>query len=64
MWWRSHAADRASVLRGLARLALAGCGFQPLYGGTTAGGGKLAEVMAAVEVDPIPGRVGQRSGTS
>jgi LPS-assembly lipoprotein len=41
-------------------LALAGCGFQPLYGGTTAGGAKLAEVMAAVEVTPIPGRVGQK----
>ena len=57
MWWRSTAIALALCALGA---ALAGCGFQPLYGGTTAGGGKLAEVMAAVEVDPIPGRVGQR----
>ena len=57
MWWRSSAIALA-LCAGAA--ALAGCGFQPLYGGTTAGGAKLAEVMAAVEIDPIPGRVGQR----
>ena len=57
MWWRSAAIALALCALGA---ALAGCGFLPLYGGTTAGGGKLAEVMAAVEVDPIPGRVGQR----
>jgi LPS-assembly lipoprotein len=38
---------------------LAGCGIQPLYG-TTAGGSRLAAVMAGVEITPIPGRVGQR----
>jgi LPS-assembly lipoprotein len=59
MWWRSSALF-ASLLAGLAALALAGCGFQPLYGGTTAGGAKLSEVMATVEITPIPGRVGQR----
>jgi LPS-assembly lipoprotein len=59
MWWRSHALI-ASVCAGLAALSLAGCGFQPLYGGTTAGGQKLAQVMAGVEVTPIPGRVGQK----
>jgi LPS-assembly lipoprotein len=59
MWWRSSALF-ASLLAGLAALALAGCGFQPLYGGTTAGGARLSEVMAAVEITPIPGRVGQR----
>jgi LPS-assembly lipoprotein len=48
------------VLAGLAALALAGCGFQPLYGGTTAGGQRLSEVMAGVEITPIPGRVGQK----
>jgi LPS-assembly lipoprotein len=42
-----------------AALALAGCGFQPLYG-TTAGGSRLGAVMAGVDVTPIPGRVGQR----
>jgi LPS-assembly lipoprotein len=57
MWWRSFAIALA-LCAGAATLA--GCGFQPLYGGTTAGGAKLAEVMSAVEIDPIPGRVGQR----
>jgi LPS-assembly lipoprotein len=56
MWWRSHAVLCAS----LAGLALSGCGFQPLYGGTTAGGQKLAAVMAGIDVVPIPGRVGQK----
>ncbi|MGA8690198.1 MAG: LPS assembly lipoprotein LptE [Methyloceanibacter sp.] len=42
-----------------AAIALAGCGFQPLYG-TTAGGSRLGAVMAGVDVTPIPGRVGQR----
>src|SRR6185295_19027832 len=28
--------------------------------GTTAGGQRLSEVMAGVEITPIPGRVGQR----
>jgi LPS-assembly lipoprotein len=59
MWWRSSALI-AALFAGLAALALAGCGFQPLYGGTTAGGAKLAEVMAAVDTTPIPGRVGQK----
>ena len=59
MWWRSSAIF-ASVLAGLAALALAGCGFQPLYGGTTAGGARLSEVMAGVDITPIPGRVGQK----
>ena len=59
MWWRSPALI-AALFAGLAALALAGCGFQPLYGGTTAGGAKLAEVMTAVDVVPIPGRVGQK----
>jgi LPS-assembly lipoprotein len=59
MWWRSSAVFVA-LLAGLAALALAGCGFQPLYGGSTAGGAKLAEVMKGVEITPIPGRVGQK----
>ena len=59
MWWRSSALF-AALLAGLAALALAGCGFQPLYGGTTAGGQRLSEVMAGVEIAPIPGRVGQK----
>jgi LPS-assembly lipoprotein len=59
MWWRSPALF-AALLAGLTALALAGCGFQPLYGGTTAGGQKLAEVMSGVNITPIPGRVGQK----
>jgi LPS-assembly lipoprotein len=59
MWWRSSALI-AALLAGLSALALAGCGFQPLYGGSTAGGAKLAEVMKGVDVTPIPGRVGQK----
>jgi LPS-assembly lipoprotein len=59
MWWRSSALF-AVLLVGLAALALSGCGFQPLYGGTTAGGQRLSEVMAGVDVVPIPGRVGQK----
>jgi LPS-assembly lipoprotein len=56
MSWRSTLA--AGVLA-LAALALAGCGFQPLYG-TTANGSRVAEVMSGVAITPIPGRVGQR----
>jgi LPS-assembly lipoprotein len=59
MWWRS-AALIASLIAGLSALALAGCGFQPLYGGTTAGGARLAEVMKGVDITAIPGRVGQK----
>ena len=59
MWWRSHALI-AAVCAGLAAFALSGCGFQPLYGGSTVGGEKLKHVMAAVDVEPIPGRVGQK----
>ncbi len=40
-------------------LGLTGCGFQPLYG-TTASGARLSEVMAGVDITPIPGRLGQR----
>jgi LPS-assembly lipoprotein len=59
MSWRSHALI-AAFCAGLAASALAGCGFRPLYGGTTAGGTKLVEVMKAVDITPIPGRVGQK----
>jgi LPS-assembly lipoprotein len=57
MSWRSLA---IAVAVSIAACALAGCGFQPLYGGTTAGGQKLSDVMAGVEINPIPGRVGQK----
>ena len=57
MSWRSLAIALAASI---AACALGGCGFQPLYGGTTAGGQKLSDVMAGVEINPIPGRVGQK----
>src|ERR1700758_3041906 len=57
MSWRSLA---IAVAVSIAAYALAGCGFQPLYGGTTARGQKLSDVMAGVEINPIPGRVGQK----
>jgi LPS-assembly lipoprotein len=56
MWWHRPLLAALAVT---AALALAGCGFQPLYG-TTAGGSRLGAVMAGVDVTPIPGRVGQR----
>jgi LPS-assembly lipoprotein len=59
MWWRSPALF-AVLIAGLMPLALSGCGFQPLYGGTTAGGQRRSEVMAGVDITPIPGRVGQK----
>lgn len=59
MSWRSPALAVTVLIGGIA-FGLAGCGFQPLYGGTTAGGAKLAEVMAGVDIAPIPGRVGQK----
>jgi LPS-assembly lipoprotein len=58
MWWRSSAF--AAALIGAGALALAGCGFQPLYGGSTVGGARLPELMKTVDVTPIPGRVGQK----
>ena len=40
--------------------ALAGCGFQPMYGSGFVGqGGGVAEKMRAVDIGLIPGRVGQ-----
>lgn len=63
MWWRSPLIA-VVALAGIAlgALGLAGCGFQPLYGSntTTASGTRLSEAMASVDVQPIPGRVGQK----
>ncbi|MEZ5773457.1 MAG: LPS assembly lipoprotein LptE [Hyphomicrobiaceae bacterium] len=38
---------------------LSACGFQPLYG-TTAAGTSVGDAMAAIDIAPIPGRVGQQ----
>jgi LPS-assembly lipoprotein len=61
MWSRSRAFVVVAVAA-IAGLGLSGCGFQPLYGSstTTASGTRLSEAMAAVDVQPIPGRVGQK----
>ena len=61
MWSRSRA-FAAVLVAAVAGLGLAGCGFQPLYGSktTTASGTQLSEAMASVDVQPIPGRVGQK----
>jgi LPS-assembly lipoprotein len=44
---------------GVSAIALSGCGFQPLYG-PTASGAQLADVMKTVDINTVPGRVGQR----
>ena len=48
-----------------AALVAGGCadgssGFRPLYGSSAVGGANVSEKLAAVDVAPIPGRVGQR----
>ena len=48
-----------------AALGLAGCGdssggFRPLYGSALVNGAAVNEKLAAVDIAPIPGRVGQR----
>ncbi len=60
MWWRSPRTV-AVALVAVSALGLGSCGFQPLYGSgtTTASGARLSETMASVDVQPIPGRVGQ-----
>jgi len=54
MWW-----SRRRALASLAALAplLAGCGFQPMYG--RGAGRKMAATMTAIEITPIPDRIGQ-----
>ena len=61
MWWRRPAIALVA-LAAVAGFGLSACGFQPLYGSgsTTASGARLAEAMSAVEITPIPGRVGQK----
>jgi len=61
MWSLSRAIIAVAVAA-IAGLGLSGCGLQPLYGtnSTTASGARLTEAMAAVDVQPIPGRVGQK----
>lgn len=57
MWWRSRFAI-ALIAIGLTPLVV-GCGFRPLYG-VSASGIRTSDLMAAVTITTIPGRVGQR----
>lgn len=51
--------DTLKILAIVLTAGVAGCGFQPLYG-TTASGVSLNTAMKAVDIGPIPGRVGQK----
>ena len=51
-------AGRALPALGLALLALSGCGWAPLYADPETG--PAAAELAAIRVDPIPERIGQR----
>lgn len=44
---------------GLLLLALAGCGFQPLYGQRGVTGGSMQDELAAIRIAPIADRSGQ-----
>ena len=48
------------VARRSSRRCSDGTGFQPLYATAEYGGSGASEKLAAVDVAPIPGRVGQR----
>lgn len=58
MWWsepgRTRRPGALAALLALA-LALAACGFEPLY----RPGGQLDAALSRVSVEPVPGRVGQ-----
>jgi LPS-assembly lipoprotein len=56
---------RAALIGCAAAVTLTACGdgtsgFRPLYGNASLGGTGANEKLAAVDVGPIPGRVGQR----
>lgn len=55
---RAWRAPRALLAMAALLPLLGGCGFQPLYGTTSSGVG-LGSAMASVDIDTIPGRVGQ-----
>ncbi len=63
---RSGSAARAGVAAVLVTaLLLTACGdgstgFRPMYGTSSIGGSNVSEKLAAVEIAPVPGRVGQR----
>ena len=59
MWWSSPAARPGRRVAGaaLVALALAGCGFQPLYGPRQAA---LRPELSAIRIAPIRDRIGQQ----
>ena len=60
-WSRSALPARlAPALLSLAMLALAACGFQPLYGDRGAAGPGTAEALASIRIEPIADRSGQQ----
>ncbi|MGA8769777.1 MAG: LPS assembly lipoprotein LptE [Rhodomicrobium sp.] len=67
MSWLEHSKSRSRLLRGVAVAVIAsvldfgvsGCGFHPMYA-TSSTGASLTDVMKAVQIAPIPSRVGQR----
>ena len=57
-----RAAQHLLARRGLLLAAcggVAGCGFQPLYGGATVGGTPMSAELGAIWVPPMPDRTGQ-----
>ena len=67
MSWLEHSKDSSRLLKGAAvavitsvlGLGVTGCAFHPMYA-TTSTGGNLTDAMKAVDIAPIPSRVGQR----
>ena len=67
MSWLEHSKSRSRLLKGAAVAVIAsvlgfgvsGCGFHPMYA-TSSTGASLTDVMKAVQIAPIPSRVGQR----
>lgn len=64
MWWSRPAPQRVRLEAGAAclllGLALAGCGFQPLYGRSDTQAVSTLDHMAAIRIAPLPDRVGQQ----
>ena len=62
---RGRAARSLAIALGCVTAIVAGCadgssGFRPLYGSAGVGGADVQQKLAAVDIAPIPGRVGQR----
>lgn len=53
-------ATAVALAAALSACADGSSGFRPLYGSSAVGGADVSQKLAAVDVAPIPGRVGQR----